>query len=239
MAFTEDLTLFLNDFGVSCTAGAVSALGILDMPTQVLAGEMVLSTDYTLTARYADFGGLVYGDGITVDAINYQVRENRRLDDGKFVEISLMKLAPDATAPGGQPREFGLQDLADVNITSAQQGDVLIYDSGEWVDANDSKSVTIPGPQMDDSFTLFRTARETTIENVLALVSGGSVTYELRFAADRSAAGTVAATDTVTNTTTGDAATIQNQPIPAGRYVWVKITAVSGTVDEFNLSVEF
>ena len=239
MAFTEDLTLFLNDFGVSCTAGAVSALGILDMPTQVLAGEMVLSTDYTLTARYADFGGLVYGDGITVDAINYQVRENRRLDDGKFVEISLMKLAPDATAPGGQPREFGLQDLADVNITSAQQGDVLIYDSGEWVDANDSKSVTIPGPQVDDSFTLFRTARETTIENVLALVSGGSVTYELRFAADRSAAGTVAATDTVTNTTTGDAATIQNQPIPAGRYVWVKITAVSGTVDEFNLSVEF
>ena len=239
MAFTEDLTLFLNDFGVSCTAGAVSALGILDMPTQVLAGEMVLSTDYTLTARYADFGGLVYGDGITVDAINYQVRENRRLDDGKFVEISLMKLAPDATAPGGQPREFGLQDLADVNITSAQQGDVLIYDSGEWVDANDSKSVTIPGPQVDDSFTLFRTARETTIENVLALVSGGSVTYELRFAADRSAAGTVAATDTVTNTTTGDAATIQNQPIPAGRYVWVKITAASGTVDEFNLSVEF
>lgn len=239
MAFTEDLTLFLNDFGVSCTAGAVSALGILDMPTQVLAGEMVLSTDYTLTARYADFGGLVYGDGITVDAINYQVRENRRLDDGKFVEISLMKLAPDATAPGGQPREFGLQDLADVNITSAQQGDVLIYDSGEWVDANDSKSVTIAGPQVDDSFTLFRTARETTIENVLALVSGGSVTYELRFAADRSAAGTVAATDTVTNTTTGDAATIQNQPIPAGRYVWVKITAVSGTVDEFNLSVEF
>ena len=239
MAFTEDLTLFLNDFGVSCTAGAVSALGILDMPTQVLAGEMVLSTDYTLTASYADFGGLVYGDGITVDAINYQVRENRRLDDGKFVEISLMKLAPDATAPGGQPREFGLQDLADVNITSAQQGDVLIYDSGEWVDANDSKSVTIAGPQVDESFTLFRTARETTIENVLALVSGGSVTYELRFAADRSAAGTVAATDTVTNTTTGDAATIQNQPIPAGRYVWVKITAVSGTVDEFNLSVEF
>ena len=239
MAFTEDLTLFLNDFGVSCTAGAVSALGILDMPTQVLAGEMVLSTDYTLTARYADFGGLVYGDGLTVDAINYQVRENRRLDDGKFVEISLMKLAPDATAPGGQPREFGLQDLADVNITSAQQGDVLIYDSGEWVDASDSKSVTIGGPQVDDSFTLFRTARETTIENVLALVSGGSVTYELRFAADRSAAGTVAATDTVTNTTTGDAATIQNQPIPAGRYVWVTITAVSGTVDEFNLSVEF
>ena len=239
MAISEDLSVFLNDFGVTATSGAISALGILDMPSQVLAGDMVLSTDYSLTARYADFGGLVYGDGITVNGINYQVRENRRLDDGAFVEIGLMKLAPDATAPGGQPREFGLQDLADVSITSAEQGDVLIYDNGQWIDANDSKSVTIAGPQVNDSFTLFRTARETTIENVLALVSGGSVTYELRFAADRSAAGTVAATDTVTNTTTGDAATIQNQPIPAGRYVWVEITAVSGTVDEFNLSVAF
>jgi hypothetical protein len=137
MALTEDLNLFLNDFGVTVTSGAVSALGILDMPSQVLAGDMVLSTDYTLTARYADFGGLVYGDGVTVDGVNYQVRETRRIDDGMFVEIGLMKLAPEATAPGGQPREFGLQDLTDVNITSAQQGDALIYDGTEWVDTNE------------------------------------------------------------------------------------------------------
>jgi hypothetical protein len=137
MALTEDLNLFLNDFGVTVTSGAVSALGILDMPSQVLAGDMVLSTDYTLTARYADFGGLVYGDGVTVDGVNYQVRETRRIDDGKFVEIGLMKLAPEATAPGGQPREFGLQDLADVNITSAQQGDLLVNDGTEWVDTNE------------------------------------------------------------------------------------------------------
>jgi hypothetical protein len=45
--------------------------------------------------------------------------------------------------------------------------------------------------------------------------------------------------DTVTNTTTGDSATVQNQPIPSGRYVWIEITAVSGTVNEFNLSVAF
>lgn len=92
MAINEDLTVFLNDFGVSCTAGAISALGILDMPTQVLAGEMVLSTDYTLTARFADFGGLVYGDAITVAGTNYQVRETRQLDDGAFIEIGLQKV---------------------------------------------------------------------------------------------------------------------------------------------------
>ena len=92
MAISEDLAVFLNDFGVSCTAGAITALGILDMPTQMLAGEMVLSTDYTLTARFADFGGLKYGDPITVAGTNYQVRETRQLDDGAFVEIGLQKV---------------------------------------------------------------------------------------------------------------------------------------------------
>jgi len=136
MALTEDLAVFLNDFGVSCTAGAVTALGLLDMPTQVVAGEMVLTTDYTLTARFADFGGLVYGDSITVAGLIYQVREVRQLDDGAFCEIGLMRLSPGQTAPGGQPREWSLDDLADVNISNAQQGDMLINDGTNWVDTN-------------------------------------------------------------------------------------------------------
>lgn len=102
------------------------------------------------------------------------------------------------------------------------------------------RSITIAGPQIGDSFTLFRTSGATTIASAVALVSGGSVTYELRYAADRTTAGTLATlSDTVTNTTTGDTATIQNQPIPSGRYVWVEITAVTGTVNELNLSVAF
>jgi hypothetical protein len=92
MAISEDLNGFLDDFGVSCTAGAVSALGILDMPSQIISGDMVLSTDYTLTARNADFGGLKYGDPITVAGVNYQVRETRLIDDGAFVEIGLQKV---------------------------------------------------------------------------------------------------------------------------------------------------
>ncbi len=136
MALTEDLGIFLDDFGVSCTAGAVTALGILDMPTQVVAGEMVLTSDYTLTARFADFGGLVYGDSITVAGVVYQVREVRQLDDGAFCEIGLMRLSPGQTAPGGQPREWTLDDLADVNISNAQQGDMLINDGTNWVDTN-------------------------------------------------------------------------------------------------------
>ena len=92
MALSEDLNVFLDDFGVSCTAGVVTALGILDMPSQIISGDLVLSTDYTLTARAADFGGLKYGDSITVATIAYQVRETRLIDDGAFVEIGLQKV---------------------------------------------------------------------------------------------------------------------------------------------------
>lgn len=91
MPLSENLSVFLNDFGVSCTAGAISGLGVLDMPGQVLAGGMVISTDYTLTCKAADFGGLLYGDLITVNGIAYAVRETRLLDDGAFVEIGLQK----------------------------------------------------------------------------------------------------------------------------------------------------
>lgn len=102
------------------------------------------------------------------------------------------------------------------------------------------RSITIAGPQTGDNFTLFRTSRLTTITSAIGIVSGGSVTYALRYAEDRSTAGTLATvSDIVTNTTTGDAATVQNQPIPAGRYVWVEITAVTAPVNEFNLSVAF
>ncbi len=91
MPLTEDLGEFFNDFGVSCTAGAVTALGILDMPTQVLAGDQVLSTDYTLTARAADFGDLLYGSEISVNGVPYTVRETRLIDDGSFCQIGLMR----------------------------------------------------------------------------------------------------------------------------------------------------
>ena len=102
------------------------------------------------------------------------------------------------------------------------------------------RSITIAGPQTGDNFTLFRTTRQTIITSAVGIVSGGSVTYALRYAQDRSTAGTLATvSDTVTNTTTGDAATVQNQPIPADRYVWVEITAVTAPVNEFNLSVAF
>ena len=139
----EDLSLFLQDFGVPCTAGAITAQGILDMPSQVVADGMVLTTDYKLTVRTADFGGLLYGDGITVDGINYQVREAMKIDDGRLTELMLTKLSPDAFAPGGQPRPFGLGDLDDVTLRDPEAGDRLVYNGSQWVDEEASDGTNV------------------------------------------------------------------------------------------------
>jgi hypothetical protein len=88
---TEDLNLFLSDFGVPVSAGAVTGVGIFDMPSQIVADGMVLTTDYRLTVKTADFGSLIYGNTITVDGASYTIREAMKVDDGKFTELMLTK----------------------------------------------------------------------------------------------------------------------------------------------------
>ena len=104
------------------------------------------------------------------------------------------------------------------------------------------KSFTIPNPLANDEFTIFYTETATTLTRVVAVVKGSgspSVTFTMRYAADRSAAGTLAIVSTVvTSTTTGQIVPLQQMPIPAGSFVWVELTAVSGTVGEFSASLE-
>jgi len=65
------------------------------------------------------------------------VREVRQIADGVFVEISLQRLAPSSSAPGQNPRTFGLTDLTDVNLNSPSAGEVLKYNGTTWVDGTD------------------------------------------------------------------------------------------------------
>ena len=103
------------------------------------------------------------------------------------------------------------------------------------------RSITVAAPMAGDNFTIFRTEASTTIGRVLALVRGTtpSVTFVLKAGTDRNATGTaITVSESITNTTTGEEVAIINQPIPAGYYVWLEITAVSGTPSEFNVSIE-
>ena len=94
MPFTEDATtqnVYLDDFGVSCTSGGTTGLGILEQPDQILAGDMIISTEYELTAKTSDFGSLVSGSSITVDSTAFTVRDVRKENDGVFCRLSLTK----------------------------------------------------------------------------------------------------------------------------------------------------
>ena len=92
MAFAEDLDPFLADFGVDVTFGLATAKGILDMPSEIIAGGMVMTTDYQLTFKTTALVGLGYQSSITVDGAGYVVREVRALDDGKFSVAFMSKV---------------------------------------------------------------------------------------------------------------------------------------------------
>lgn len=89
---SENLDAFLGDFGVAVTNGTVTTTGVLDMPSEVIAGGMVITTDYALTIKSNVYPTLKYGDALTVDGASYTVREVRAQDDGKFSVVYLSKV---------------------------------------------------------------------------------------------------------------------------------------------------
>ena len=93
MSFSDDIKSMLDGpFGVSCTAGATTANGILDEPTSVVAGDQVIMVDRVVHVLNSDFGSLVAGDAIAVDSVNYKVRTNEKDLDGLTCQISLEKV---------------------------------------------------------------------------------------------------------------------------------------------------
>lgn len=92
MALTENLDVFLADFGVAVTDGTTTTTGVLDMPSEVIAGGMVITTDYALTVKASVYPNLKYGDALTVGGVSYTVREVRAQDDGQFSIVYLSKV---------------------------------------------------------------------------------------------------------------------------------------------------
>jgi len=95
------------------------------------------------------------------------------------------------------------------------------------------KDINIESPTATEDVSWFYTNRAITLQELVFVCTGTtpSVTVTIRHGTDRSAAGTVVDTNTITNTTTGTIVTaISDATIPANSFVWVETTAVSGTV---------
>lgn len=110
-----------------------------------------------------------------------------------------------------------------------------------------AKHITVENPTSTEDITFFYTDEALTITKIVAVISGSaspSLTWTLRFNADRSVTGTeVVTSGTTTDTTGGGASTGQsttsfnNAAISANNWVWFQTTAKSGTVDKIHLSV--
>ncbi len=91
MAFIEDIDVFLGDFSDTVIYDGKNYKGILEQPDEVIADGVVLTTDYQLTAKTADLGGLDFSASITVNGAAYTVRSVRKIDDGVLCIVSLTK----------------------------------------------------------------------------------------------------------------------------------------------------
>lgn len=93
MAFAEDTSAFLADFGLPCVAGSTSFRGVLNQPDELLNLQRVHvhSRQYELVYRSADVD-LARVQALTVDGQAYTVREApRQVDDGVFCKVLLSK----------------------------------------------------------------------------------------------------------------------------------------------------
>lgn len=106
-----------------------------------------------------------------------------------------------------------------------------------------SKSITIESPTSSEDISMFYTDEAITITKIVAVLVGSStpsVTWTLRHGTDRSGTGAEAVTSgtTTTSTTTGSVVTSFNDAtVVADSFLWCETTAMSGTVDQLNITV--
>ena len=95
MIIEENLDTYFADLGQEVVFNGITKKGLLNMPDEILAGDLMISTDYVLQVQTTEFSDVVLGDTltITVNGVreDYEVKSKRMEDDGKLSVISLSK----------------------------------------------------------------------------------------------------------------------------------------------------
>jgi hypothetical protein len=106
-----------------------------------------------------------------------------------------------------------------------------------------SASITIINPDTAVNATVLRAYAALTLKEIVVVLRGSStpsVTWTLKTSTDRSATGTTVHTTSTTSTTTGSSITSITSPtISSGGYIWLTVSAVSGTVNELNVILHY
>tara|TARA_R100000329_G_scaffold145539_1_gene131175 strand:- start:1415 stop:1705 length:291 start_codon:yes stop_codon:yes gene_type:complete len=95
MLIKDDPNIYFSDFGQDVYFQDKVKKGILNMPDEILAGDMIISSDYVLHVITNDFKDVNLGDFLLIDLnnekINFEVRSKRMEDDGLISLITLSK----------------------------------------------------------------------------------------------------------------------------------------------------
>lgn len=141
MTLLDDPAIYLSDFGVDVVAGSITGLGILDMPSDVVIDNQVITTDYALTCEASKFGGLLYGSQITVNGVAYEVRSAMLMTDGMFVQLALQRSVETSYVTAATPLDG---DDADAEITTLPQSQL-----DPDIDGGGAAAVYIDGNDLD------------------------------------------------------------------------------------------
>jgi hypothetical protein len=127
--------------------------------------------------------------------------------------------------------------------TTAKSGTVDQLNLTLWLtpEAN-HKGITIANPGLNDKIVLGYEPGSKRIVELRSVVKGSgspSCTWSLRHGTDVSGTGTEVVTGGIvtTNTTTGLSTSSFNSATYAQKYLWLEITALSGTVDQLSVTV--
>jgi hypothetical protein len=108
-----------------------------------------------------------------------------------------------------------------------------------------NKAIAFVSPTNSENATWFYTNRAITLKQVNDVVRGSStptIAWNIKYATARdSGSPTSAFTSDRTTTSTAGATTttINNASIPAGSYIWITTSSVSGTVTELHISIDY
>ena len=95
MLIQDNLDIYFADLGQEVIFNGRTYKGILNMPDEIFAGDVMISTDYVLTVQTKQFEDVVLGSILVIEVNgkreNYEVRSKRMEDDGKMSNISLSK----------------------------------------------------------------------------------------------------------------------------------------------------
>jgi hypothetical protein len=153
----------------------------------------------------------------------------------------------------GNMEQLAIQNIVDGQYI-ARSGNTVTGDPGHVLSGhiNDptihrlifTKSVQLNAVAGTERPMIFRTHKQITFGYALSIVRGSagpSVTWNINFSSDLSGlseqAFVFAGDQTTSSTSIGDTSTPDNNPIEAGYWIWLALVGITGTVDEFAITL--